>query len=52
MANKKKTLSSKSAQPLGKKPEQPESVTTSEERDATGNALLHGDYHLPGNSYW
>jgi hypothetical protein len=62
MANKKKTLASKSAQPSGKKPEQPKrsvkkdvkSVTKGPDLDdeKTVNALLDGSYHLPGNDYW
>lgn len=62
MASKKKTLASKSAQPSGKKPEQPKrslekdvkSVTKGPDLDdeRTVNALLDGSYHLPGNGYW
>lgn len=62
MANKKKTSTSKSAQPSGKKSEQPKlsaekdakSVTKDPDPDdeRTVNALLDGSYHLPGNGYW
>jgi hypothetical protein len=62
MANKKKTLTSKSAQPSGKKPEQPKrsvkkdfdsgTVGSDPDDERTINALLDGSYHLPGNSYW
>jgi hypothetical protein len=62
MANKKKASTSKSAQPSGKKTEQPKRSVKKDveignegpdpDDEKTINALLDGSYHLPGNSYW